>query len=317
MDAPAGAPSGLKAIEPRSSDTALTEQETFPGPVYAEVPAGVRPSRQGVFQQALEWVPMRDFVAARVGFAGRFNRAVKRLEVEGGHALPAAQAHFHFSDALLLSINPKIVTMRFHDHFTERGRVRWIGSHFLDGGDWRPIITPMKYSSSHKEVIELCRLRQNFRDGQRYQRYAGKINEGQTLWRNRIALDTIDKLDSYYEYYLALIADIEKNGLLPHAALGLRDQTGHRHRWTRTFWQDLAERDIGVAIDADGSLVRHTNGKHRMATALALGLKSIPVEIRLVHARWLARQCKRLGLPPAEALFATLEQARATGWTKK
>ncbi len=74
------------------------------------------------------------------------------------------------------------------------------------------------------------------------------------------------------------------------------------------------ERDIGVAIDADGRLVRHTNGKHRMAAALALGIERIPVEIRLVHTGWLARQSERLGLSPADALLATLEEARSTGW---
>nr|WP_298096583.1 hypothetical protein [uncultured Shinella sp.] len=226
----------------------------------------------------------------------------------------AAQAHFHFSDALHLSIDPKSIKKRLLDYIFDDGRARWIGDDFLDGGNWDPILTALKNSYSHAEVVELCRTRQNFREGNRYQRYAARITKGETMQRNRIVLDTIDKLDSYYEYYLALIEDIEKNGILPHSDLGLRGQTGHRHRWTRSLWQDLAERDIGVAIDADGKLVRHTSGKHRMAAALALNLPRIPVEIRMVHARWLQRRSETLGLPPKDALLATLEEARANGW---
>lgn len=200
------------------------------------------------------------------------------------------------------------------DHFMDRGLLFWIGNHFLDGGNWQPILAPVRKSSSHAEIVELCKTRHGFREGQHYQRYAERIADGKRVHRNRIALDTIDKLDSYFKYYLALIDDIEKNGILPHSDLGLRDQTGHRHRWTRTLWQDLAERDIGVAINANGRLVRHTSGKHRMAIALSLDLPRIPVEIRLVHARWLQRQSEKLGLSPKEALLATLEEARANGW---
>ena len=157
-------------------------------------------------------------------------------------------------------------------------------------------------------------MRHDFRKGARYRKYADSIQLGTTIQRNRIVLDTIEKLDGYFEYYLALIENIESNGIISHSDLRLRDRTGRHHRWTRTFWQDLAERDIGVAIDANGHIVRHTSGRHRMAAALTLGLERIPVEVRLVHARWLRQQSERLSLAPADALVATLEQARTTGW---
>ena len=295
----------------------MTEQRTFPGPVYEKMPPGTRPPTSTLVQRALDWVPLHSLVFAHAGFTGRFDRTVKRIAAEGGRALPVAQAHFHFSDALLLSVDPKSVKLRLLDYFMDRGHPSWIGSYFVDGSEWQSILTPVAKSSSHAEVIELCRTRENFREGQRYQRYATKINAGGMLRRNRVVLDTIGKLDGYFEYYLTLIADIEKHGIVPHSELGLRGQTGNRHRWTRTFWQDLAERDIGVAIDADGRLVRHTNGKHRMAAALALGLPRIPVEIRMVHARWLAREAEKRGLSPTDALLATLEEARSTGWPTK
>jgi hypothetical protein len=274
----------------------------------------MRLPRPSFIQRVADWVPVRDFVVVRAGFSGRFDRTVKRLAAQGGSALPAAQGHFHFGERLLLSIDTKIVEKRLYDRFSDGNRVRWIGTHFLDGSDWAPIMAPIKASFSHKEIVELCKTRKNFRTGKRYGSYASRIAAGIPFRRNRIVLDTIEKLDSYFEYYLALIENIESNGIVAQSDLGLAGQTGRHHRWTRTFWQDFAERDIGVAIDADGRLVRHTNGKHRMAAAIALGIERIPVEIRLVHARWLAQQAERLGLSPADALLATLEKARATGW---
>lgn len=295
----------------------MAEEQAFPGPVYEKAPPGIRPPKPSLVRRALDWVPVHDFLASHIGFSGRFDRSVSRLAGRGGQAVPAARAHFHFADALLLQIDPKAVEMRLRDNFLSDGSPRWIGTHFLDGGDWAALLSPVTESSSHAEIIELCRTRKDFRTGKRYRQYARRISAGKTVWRNRIGINTHDKLDGYFEYYLALIESIEKKGILPHSDLGLRGQTGYRHRWTRTFWQDLAERDIGIAIDAEGRLVRHTNGKHRMAAALALGIPQIPVEIRLVHARWLARQAEKLGLAPTEALLATLEEARTSGWPAK
>jgi hypothetical protein len=57
-----------------------------------------------------------------------------------------------------------------------------------------------------------------------------------------------------------------------------------------------------VAINENGELIRHLGGKHRTAIAQALKLPSLPVEIRLVHTGWLARQMERTRLPAHKAL---------------
>lgn len=306
-----------RAVIESKSDTGLANQYKFPGPVYQRLPPDMRPPAPSLARRFLDWVPVHDFLAAKSGFTNRFNRAVMHLAAEGGSGLSAAQSHFHFGDALFLTIDPKIVRTRLRDNFLDGNRPRWIGRHFLDGGDWRPILQPIDRSLSHGEIVEICQLRRNFREGSRYRQYADGINSGATVQRNRVTIDTIDKLDSYFEYYLALIENIEEHGIVARGDLGLKGQTGQWHRWTRSLWQDLAERDIGVAINSNGSVVRHTSGKHRMAAALALGIDRVPVEIRLVHAGWLLRRAQGLRLSPAEALLTTLEQARSKGWRVK
>ena len=70
----------------------------------------------------------------------------------------------------------------------------------------------------------------------------------------------------------------------------------------RLPWVEFGELDIGVAIGAGGELYRFASGKHRTAAAKALGLTSMPAEIRLVNAHWLSRQIAESGLSPARAL---------------
>lgn len=71
----------------------------------------------------------------------------------------------------------------------------------------------------------------------------------------------------------------------------------------RRPWIEAVESDIGIAIGAQGEVYRFASGKHRTAIAQALGLASIPVEVRLVHADWLERQVAETGDAPAEALL--------------
>lgn len=292
----------------------MAGEQKFPGPVYSQLPLGVHPRQPSLLHRLTEWVPIYDLAAARIGFNERFNRATWQLDAEGGSAVRAAQCHLHFREQLHLSIDPRRITLQLANTVVDRGQTRWVGTYFLDGSDWKPVLLPVAKSASHREIVEICETRHDFRNGPRYRKYADSIAIGNPVRRNRVTIDTIEKLDGYFAYYLALIENIEANGVVSHADLKLRQQTGWQHRLTRTLWQDLAERDIGVAIDATGRIVRHTSGRHRMAVALALGVERIPVEIRMVHAHWLARQAEKLALSPADALLATLEQARATDW---
>lgn len=303
--APVALRKGLQAEE-RVNDN------SFPATVYSAAPRSKRP-QPTLADRALAWVPMRDLLATRFGFTGRFDRLVEKLRAHGSAALPATQARFFFGDQLLLDIHPRAIEQQLQEYVMERDVAHWIGDYFLDGGEWGAVLKPVAASSSHAEIVEIYHMRRSFREGERYRLYAERITGGRPLRRNHATIDTIDKLDAYFEYYLALVEDIERNGIVPFARLGMLGHTGRAHRWARSVWQDLAERDIGVAIAADGSLVRHTAGKHRMAAALMIGLERIPVEVRMVHVRWLAAQMERFGLPAAEALVAGLEEARTTG----
>lgn len=266
-----------------------------------------RSPRPGPLEHALERLSLHA-IAAQLGFRQRFDRAAVRLMRESGGAVSPRQAATHFGARLFLEVNPLTLSHRLDEKFFDGEQLHWIGEHFLDSGDWRNILSPLERSPAHLEITEICMSRHDFRDGRRYRKYARMIEQGRPPRRNGRHLDTISKLDAYFQYYADLIENIERTGILPRNRFQQFHDTGHQHRSTRSRWHDLIERDIGVAISADGKLVRHTSGKHRLAAAIGLGLNRIPVEIRMVHARWLHEQMRRLDLPPARALAAALEE---------
>ena len=73
---------------------------------------------------------------------------------------------------------------------------------------------------------------------------------------------------------------------------------------------ELMESEIGIGVDADGSLVRVGPGNHRMAIARQLGLARVPVELRLFHAAWVRRQMAQ-GKGPLQSITAGVRRIGA------
>ncbi|WP_374274254.1 hypothetical protein [Brevundimonas sp.] len=249
-------------------------------------------------------------LGAALAFRDRFDRAVQRQALSGrGASMSPGQARLVFGEALDLRIDPARLTHRLADAWDDDGDVRSADQAFIDGGDWREIIYPVSDSRSHVEMLDLCRWRADFRRTSRYRVLAEQIAAGQAPRRDGVSLKSISDLDRHYLRGLALIESLERQGLqaVSRASSERRPPPALR----RAPWREWAERDIGVAVATDGSLVRHTCGRHRFAAAQGLGLASIPVEVRLVHAGWLAEAASRLGLPPHRALPIALSEVEA------
>lgn len=277
-------------------------------PAYAMPPKGLAAPPLSLVERADRLVPVRHLISARLGFARRFDDAVARLSVEGGSALSPSAGALYFGDQLCLEIDPRRLTHRLGDDLFDGRTVQRADQRFLDGSNWEGAVFPLKETPVHGEMLEICRTRNDFRTTSRYRWVAKQIEQGHSVARSGIRLDTLAKLDGYFLYYLGLVESIERDGMLPRRRLGLGHRTGQTHRATRTIWRDLIERDIGVAVDADGGLLRHTCGRHRLAAAIGLGLERIPVEVRMVHVDWLSAQARRLDMTPARALPVALAE---------
>jgi hypothetical protein len=247
-------------------------------------------------------------------FPRRFAAAAADLLARpGGAAVPPQHAFWYFGSALRLWIQPHALKWRLADYVHDGRRTRWIGSSFLDGADWSGALSPLRGSPVHREMVQLVKADFRFRDTRVYHRLCRAAEAGRPRLRSGVLLTTRDHVDAYFRYCVALAESVRRHGVMPHREAKRGDAPIFGHRAGRLKLLERAERDIGVAICADGALVRHLGGKHRMALACAFKLEHVPVEVRMVHVRWLERQMERTGLPPHAALMAALGALRENG----
>ena len=270
----------------------------------------VVPRDQPGYTGAVPFAPillMAPIFGSRWIFPRRFEAAVARLLGQpGAGAVRLHEAHWHFGSALRMRIDPQMLQARLSDFVQDAHGPRWIGSFFLDSGDWQAALSPLSASPVHREMTELVQADLKFRETSCYARLCRAVTKGRAKLRSGVLLTTIEQVDEYFDYCVHLARSIRDHGILSRQAVRRHDRailTGRR-QWLRSL--EAAERDIGIAIGRDGSLVRHLGGKHRTALAQALGCASIPVEVRLVHVQWLRRQIERSGLPAHIALREAL-----------
>lgn len=282
---------------------------------YEAVRPREQPERNGglVLAKALLTAPV---LGSRLIFPRRFDAAVARLVDRRSPAdVSLPQALWYFGPALRLWIDPSSLQHRLSDFVEDAGDARWIGSYFLDGADWSAAVKPLRSSPTHREMTELVEAGLDFREVRRYRRLQRVIEGGRPKQRSGALISTVEELDGYFRYCVALARSLREHGVAPRSeARRLRlPFFERRHTWFRPL--ELTERDIGVAIDRDGRLIRHLGGKHRTALAQALGVARIPVEVRMVHVDWLARQIEHTGLPAHRALPAGIASLSAAGET--
>ena len=132
---------------------------------------------------------------------------------------------------------------------------------------------------------------------------------GQPRICNDVPLDSERVIDAYFEHYLYLIESIRRSGVLPRIEVP-RSTADSLVRSAKT---EKEEREIQIAIGPEGELLRLGTGRHRTAIAQALELELIPVEIRLIHAKWLLRLVERSGKSPLATLLNWLNSAKQNG----
>jgi hypothetical protein len=240
---------------------------------------------------------------SRLLFPRYFARAAARLVEKplGGEVIPEYAIRY-FGPGLHLEINPARLKRRISDYVRDSRGDRWAGKWFLDAGDWRDVLSPIEKSPIHREMSELVAAGADYRDTSVYRTLLHSLETGDPRTRNGISLSTVEHLEAYMRYCRDLIKSMRKRGIVRHSVSGAFYRLRVKHRDIRSMFMDFTERDIGVAIAEDGEIVRHLGGKHRTAIAQALDLPLLPVEVRMVHIRWLAEQMRGTGLPPHLAL---------------
>jgi hypothetical protein len=280
---------------------------------YEPVPREESPRRSDAVERLAAFATAPVF-GSRWIFPRRFDRAYTML-VEDGLPTKVIPEHAirYYGATLHLEVDPARLTRRISDWVRDRDGIRWVGTSFLDAADWSAAVSPLERSPIHREMQEIVAAGKNVRDTRAYSNLLNAIKLGRPSFRNNIRLASVEAVEAYFHYCRDLIKSMRKRGVVRHSESFAFHRLRVKHWDARSPVYDSTERDIGVAITAEGELIRHLGGKHRTAIAQALNLSTLPVEIRMVHTDWLARQIARTGLPPHHALAEGIRSLVAKG----
>ena len=245
-------------------------------------------------------------------FPPRFNHAYGRL-TEGAESREITPEHaaWFFGATLHLDIDPAKLKYRISDWVRGPRGIHWVGGSFLDAADWSAALSPLDHSPIHREMHDIVAAGADFRRTATYRNFLRAIELGRPMLRNNVRLASQDAIEAYFKYCRGLVKSMRKRGAMRRAASGAFHGIRVRHWDARSPLYDSSERDIGVAIDADGSIIRHLGGKHRTAIAQALKLPTLPVEIRMVNVHWLRQQVEQTNVPPHLALIEGVRRLAA------
>ena len=231
--------------------------------------------------------------------------AYRAAQSRGGFHLRGFAVRRALGKRLLIRADPILLESFLDDRVLINGRAEQIFDRFIGGGDWSPLIVPLKPIITHRHAIEIASIPgSDFTQSKAYKFAMIRLGRGRPIQRNFVTLDTPEKIDNYFGYLRQLVESVQSKGIVPRSVYGSSIGLALSSGGTRRLWSELFESDIGVAIDADGTILRFASGKHRTGVATALGLASIPVEVRMVHSEWLARMMRESGLRAVDALLA-------------
>ncbi|WP_159994214.1 hypothetical protein [Roseomonas sp. 18066] len=237
-------------------------------------------------------------------FPWRLARATRRLAEGGTAGLPLAHAERFFGPDLRLQLDPSRLRWQLMDTVTDGRRIHHLAQAFLDGGDWTGAREPLAGSVVQQEMAALLDTTRPLQDSPIYRYMLARIAEGRPEQRNAVRLATPALIDAYFAHYRGLAARLRAEGFLAREALDRRFAASP----LRSAAIERREGEVGIAIGPEGEVLRLLGGRHRTALAQLLGLRRIPVRVRLVHARWLQAETGRQGLPAHQALLAGLHR---------
>ncbi|NJC87780.1 MAG: hypothetical protein FIB02_04490 [Desulfuromonas sp.] len=219
-----------------------------------------------------------------------------------GFAVPSSWGVAACGLELQLLCPPRQIPLQLVD-WVGRGEERWhLNDYFLGTGDWLPLARPSDDTSVGREAAELHACSFDYRSTTSYAALLEAIGAGRPVRRQQILLDTPRQIDLYFERFIALFHAIASQGVLP------------QRRLRELGAAAPGEGDVGVAVTADGGLLRLPGGQHRTAIARLLDLPAMPVEVRLFHAEWLRGVMAQGNRSPIEAIrigISGLQQATA------
>ncbi|WP_132255552.1 hypothetical protein [Methylobacterium segetis] len=232
-----------------------------------------------------------------------FGRAYARVAAgQSQRAVRYEAAERLFGSTLLIGIDPARLEHQLIDTVRAGAEATRLSHWFLDRGDWSGALVRLGDSDVGREIDAVFDHAEQPEEAPAFRALLAHAEAGHAQVRNGLALADAATIRAYFAHNAALRASIERDGLKPRSEVAARTARAFSGSAVRSRKAERLERDIGIAIGAEGEPIRMIGGHHRTAIARRLGLPRIPVQIRLVHAEWLRGWISRTGLGPARAL---------------
>lgn len=184
-------------------------------------------------------------------------------------------AESYFGDALLLEVPPRAIRGHVPGEIQVGRTAVKARRFFAVSGDWDLDPEPFDHHRTAVEMRAVVRYGARFRESEAYARLVQYMRRGVPRRHSRQWLDSVEKVDAYFERYLVLAEHIRAHGFRSQRELGGSDA------------------EIGVAVGSRGELLRFRKGGHRLALARLLDLDRVVVSVRFVHPEWLRGEMRR------------------------
>lgn len=218
-----------------------------------------------------------------------FRKAIRKNNLTSALTLPVAYAKTTLPEFQQIDIPPQQLNVRLYDWISGDLGPQHVNDYFLCTGDWTSVLTNIKESPVHLETQQLQAANLDYSSTEVYQRYLKQLTHGRIHTRNKIALDTPEKITFYFERFVTLFRSIQTHGFLTlEQARKTNDLLSNRSP-IRTWRTNYGETNIGIAIGPQGDCIALPGGQHRLAIATVIGLPLIPAEIRMVHIDWISK----------------------------
>jgi hypothetical protein len=231
-------------------------------------------------------------------------------EAGSGHTglfVPLDRASNYFGDELLFEISPSnlVWQVRF---FIATKRTERVCDYFLAAGAFKDHLFEISKNPVFREVADMVEVGAN-RGMKSRKRLLGRLARGEPVIRNSVCFDSPEKIDAYLAHVEELVESIRLRGIVRRAAMVPAEITDIRTSIVRPLAGEIMEQDVGVGLLANGKLIRVCAGTHRTAAARLLGVQSMPVELRLIHVKFLARIMKQHDCDAIEAVHHCVRRA--------
>lgn len=196
-----------------------------------------------------------------------------------------------FKKNLIIQINPSHLKYTLKDWVKiDNTEIVNTNHYFIGSGDWKNILFEIEKTPVFRELNELIKCDFDYKNTKLYARYVENIQNNIPSKKQHRVLDSKEAINSYFKKFIDLYDSIKTRGFLP------------AHHFV-----DFKNKEIGIAILQDGTIVKMIGAQHRVAIAKVLKIQSIPVEIRMIHKDYLNVICAKYSLNYSDAILKIIE----------